>query len=99
MYAHVNTYRLSTSNEAEVDIWSANTDPVGDYTISDQTARTVASWYQSPRAAALAALASGAAFYTTDLRDDLERAGMYPQHYAAMYAWLDMLEQVLEEDA
>lgn len=93
MRANVNTYRLGTSEEVEADIaWAA---PLWQ-SVSDQTARTIASWYHSPapRDANLTALSHGRWFDTKGLREEIER-DLDGAHYEAMIQWLDNLETML----
>jgi hypothetical protein len=91
MYAHVNTYRLGESAEVEAELASENV-------ISDQTARTIASWYHSPadRDRNMTCLSHGLPFDTDGLRREAER-DMFPEEAAAMLAWLDELEALLQD--
>ena len=98
MKVNVKTYRLSTSEEVESELERVHRkDYDGD--ISDQAARTIASWYHSPapRAQALTALSHGVEFDTVELSEDIERANMYPREYVAMRNWLSSLESLLSD--
>lgn len=98
MYAHVNTYRLGSSEEVAAEItWAEESGDI----ISDQSARTIASWYHSPAAGSrnITALSHGLPFYTDALREEIEREivpaadGEGQQGDAtALTAWLDALE-------
>lgn len=94
MYAQINTYRHSTESEVEREMEFAETN-----VISDQTARTIAAWYSSPRNKAITAFATGAPFDTEDLRDECERdSDMARDGYTnAMVEWINDLERILSE--
>lgn len=92
----VHTYRLGSEQETqdEVDYAAAN-----DEVVNDQSARTLASWYQSPGAGRnLAALASGAEFNTVELADEIDREVDDPAHRAALADWNDHLTALLSEE-
>lgn len=97
MYAHVNTYRLGDTAETVEDIDYARRNNVA---VTDQSARTIASWYQSPgaRFTAITALASGAPFDTETLRDQVESDDSFSgDDRQALIEWLDRLELILSE--
>jgi hypothetical protein len=98
MYAHVTTYRLATSAEVTADV--AHADETGE-PISDQTARTLASWWQSPasRCRNIAALSHGMPFDTDELADEIGREISDPTDADALFAWLDSLTELLAEFA
>jgi len=92
MYAHVTTYRLGNSAETWADMAEAET---FDGVISDQTARTIASWWQAPAQSAIVALSHGLPFDTDELRDEIGRGIIGPPDAEALTAWLDELETLL----
>ena len=96
MYAHVTTYRLGTSAETDPEIEHAleSGEPV-----SDQAARTIASWWHapSPNCAAITALSHGLPFDTEDLAREIEREVTEPAHRNALAAWLIALETLLTD--
>lgn len=90
MYAHVTTYRLGTSAETLPEIESGE--------LSDQAARTVASWWHSPAPScrAITSLSHGLPFDTDDLRSELERGEVGdPAEAEALLTWLASLELAL----
>lgn len=95
MFAHVTTFRLGSADEVEDDM----TSPI----ISDQTARTIASWWHSPGrlSANITALSHGRPFDTEGLREELHREAAQARqmaevaHLYALLDWLDNLEEVL----
>jgi len=91
-YAHVTTYRLGDSAETYADMAHAETP--GEV-ISDQTARTIASWWHSPAQSAILALSHGLPFDTDELRDEIHREIVDPPDAEALSAWLDQLETLL----
>lgn len=96
MYAHVTTYRLSSSPETYDDMthcWDR-----GDV-VSDQSARTIASWYMSPGAGSesLTALAHGLPFDTDALADEVAREVSDPDDHDALAGWLANLADLLWE--
>lgn len=93
MRAHVTTYRHATSREAQEDITRALTTDTGP--IYDQTARAIASWYQSPGDAdrAVTALSSGLPFDTERLREESLR--MSARDCDVMCQWIDNLEELM----
>lgn len=90
MYAHVTTYRLGTSAETLPEIESGE--------LSDQAARTIASWWHSPAPScrAITSLSHGLPFDTDDLRREVEagRVGD-PAEAEALLTWLASLEAAL----
>lgn len=92
MHAHVTTYRLSTSDEVAAEM---STEDV----LSDQGARTIASYWHSPSAYArnITALSHGLPFDTDELRDEISREITDTEDAAALTEWLDMLEAILSE--
>ena len=80
------TVRQLTSEMAEEDIMFADETGV---TIYDSTARTIADWYKTPNTDSknLVALAQGTEFDMYDLLEEVERAGLYPDHYSAIVNW------------
>lgn len=103
MIAHVSTYRLGSSEEVASEIaWALENDE----TVSDQTARTIASWYHSPadNSRNITRLSHGLPFDTEELRDEIAREieplgnGEGQQGDApALLAWLDHLEAILSD--
>lgn len=94
METSVMTYRLGTSAEVADEIeWAWDTGSV----VSDQTARTIASYWMSPGPAtrALCALAHGLEFDTDELRGEIEREVTHPDDANALRAWVDHLEDFL----
>lgn len=93
MYAHVTTYRLGS--EAEV-----NRDKESDGTISDQSARTIASWWHSPAPSCrpITALSHGLPFDTKELRETIAREITDASDESALIEWLDNLEAILGQD-
>jgi hypothetical protein len=95
MYAHVTTYRLGISAEVESDLNRHR--PEGDV-VSDQTARTIASWWHAPTGCpAITALSHGRSFDTDDLRDEIGREITEPRMREAMLDWLENLEDLLSD--
>lgn len=94
MYAHVNTYRLGSSEETEREMaWALNPEAEGEgRVINDQAARTIASWWHSPRQEAIVALSHGRPFDTDKLREEIEREITEENDSSALLAWLDALE-------
>lgn len=94
MYAHVNTARLSSSDEVNQEIldWQ-NTGR----TISDQTARTIASWWHAPNARCrnITALSHGLPFDTEKLSEEVAREVADPANAEALSVWIDDLEEIL----
>jgi len=88
---HVRNPWLKTRAETE---WDVHNSYVGGWEISDSTAVTIASWWQSPGSvgSAFAALASGAPVVLGDLLDDIRqtRRTLPPDQEADVRA-LDML--------
>lgn len=91
-YAHVTTYRLGTSAEVEADVASAEI-------ISDQSARTIASWWHSPSVTCrqITSLSHGLPFDTEVLRVEIDREITDDGDRAALTEWLDALESVLAD--
>lgn len=91
MEAHVNTYRLASEKEVEEDLTQ--------YVVSDQTARTIASWWHSPSQYSrnITALSHGRPFDTEELRDEVLREIADDEHQTALLHWLDNLEDLLSE--
>lgn len=98
MYAHVTTHRLGTSAETYDDI--AHAWDRGEV-VSDQTARTIASWYMSPGkgSESLTALAHGLPFDTDDLAAEVRREVTHPDERDALAAWVANLDDLLFWDA
>ena len=96
MYAHVSTYRLGTSAETYPEIDRAME---SGKVISDQTARTIASWWHAPRGCpATTALSHGLPFDTEELTLELERDDFPPcAERDALLAWVADLEALLSE--
>lgn len=91
MYAHVTTYRLGTSDEVAADPgYARESDDVGP--VSDQTARTIASWWHSPAQTAIVALSHGRPFDTEELRDEIRREVTDETDAIALTDWVDALE-------
>jgi len=93
MYAHVTTYRLGTSAETYDDIarcWDRGE------VVSDQSARTLASWYMTPGkgSESLTALAHGLPFDTDDLLTEVHREVTDPDDRDALLAWTYNLEDL-----
>ena len=97
MYAHVTTYRLSTGAEVQVDMERSRHN--GE-TVSDQSARTIASWWHapSPRCEAITALSHGLPFDTDQLRTEIAREITEPNDAEVLTEWLDNLESILTAD-
>lgn len=97
MYAHVTTYRLSTSSEVVADqsVAARNGE-----VISDQTARTLASYWHSPSEYSrnITSLSHGLPFDTEDLREEINREITDPDDQRDLLAWLDNLETLLSDD-
>lgn len=94
MHAHVTTYRLGTSAETYDDIahcWDRGE------VVTDQTARTIASWWMSPAGNSrnLTALAQGLPFNTDDLLAEVRREVTSPDDSEALLAWTYNLEDLL----
>lgn len=98
MHAHVTTYRLGTSVETYDDI--AHCCDRGEV-VSDQTARTIASWYMSPGkgSESLTALAHGLPFDTDDLLTEVGREVTEPDDTEALLAWVYNVEALLYGEA
>lgn len=98
MYAHVTTYRLGTSAEVadEIEHAAETGEP-----ISDQTARTIASYWHSPAPTcrALTALSHGRPFDTDDLAAEIRREVTHPDDRDALAAWLEHLADLLADVA
>lgn len=94
MYAHVTTYRLGTSSEIYEDIWRAT--ETGE-PISDQTARTIASYWHSlsERARNLTALSHGLPFDTDNLAHEITHEITDPDDRDALTEWLYCLTDLL----
>lgn len=92
----VMTYRLGSQEETEEDVWASLN---GDYTIMDQTARTIADWWKSSakQDAPLVALAQGTEFDIAELRGCLGAIDDW-EHCEALSRWLDELEGMLKEE-
>lgn len=97
MYAHVTTYRLGTSEEVNADRDYAEATPGA--VISDQSARTIASWWHSPGMGSrhLTLLSHGLPFDTVELRDEIEREIAHEDDFAPLLDWLDALEAHLTD--
>lgn len=98
MYAHVSTYRLGSTAETYDDIahcWDRGE------VVTDQTARTIASWWMSPadNSRNLAALAHGLPFDTDDLLTEVAREVGNPDDREALLAWTYDLEELLYGEA
>lgn len=96
MYAHVSTYRLGTSDEVETDLeWTAEHGG-----LSDQSARTIASWWHSPAATCrnITALSHGLPFDTDELAEEIQREITDDRHAVALLGWLDTLEAHLSDE-
>lgn len=96
-YAHVTTYRLGTSDEVESDPGYYRIGDAADEVVSDQTARTIASWWHSLRQTSIVALSHGRPFDTDELRDEIGREIDSPTDAAALLAWVDALEILLAD--
>lgn len=96
MYAHVTTYRLSESSEFISELEHAR--KTGEI-ISDQTARTLASYWHSPTKSceAITALSHGRPFDTEVLRDQIMGEISNLDDRFALIDWLDQLEALLSE--
>ncbi|WGY03668.1 hypothetical protein QI633_07845 [Nocardioides sp. QY071] len=94
MYAHVSTYRLGTSEETCDDVWSSA--ETGD-PISDQSARTIASWWHwyDGSCSNITALSRGRPFDTDELADEIRREIKHPDDRGALLVWLDSLCELL----
>lgn len=84
MYAHVNTYRFGEESEVNAELEAG-------LVISDQTARTIASWWHSPLQEAIKRLSHGMPFDTDDLAREIDNEIADLGHAEAMHAWLDHL--------
>lgn len=98
MKTSVNTYRLGTSKETYDDIeyaWAMGS------VVSDQTARTIASYWHSPAITSrnLTALSHGKEFDTDELREEIEREVTHPDDANALRAWVDHLDGFLAATA
>jgi hypothetical protein len=98
MYAHVTTYRLGSTAETYDDIahcWDRGE------VVTDQTARTIASWYMSPSkgSESLTALAHGLPFDTDDLLSEVRREVTNPDDREALLAWTYNVEDLLHGEA
>lgn len=98
MKTSVNTYRLGTSKETYDDIeyaWAMGS------VVSDQTARTIASYWHSPANTCrnLTALSHGKEFDTDELREEIDREITHPDDANALRAWVDHLDGFLAATA
>lgn len=96
MYAHVTTYRLGTSAEVadEIEHAAATGDP-----ISDQTVRTIASYWHSPAPTCrnLTALSHGRPFDLAGLADEIVREVGDVDDRDALEVWADALADLLAD--
>ena len=97
MYTQVTTYRLGMSAETLSDM--ARCRDRGEV-VSDQTARTIASWWMSPSVYSrnLTALAHGLPFDTEELLVEVEREVTDHDEREAMRAWVYALELLYDEE-
>lgn len=97
MYAHVTTYRHGEQEETDREIFACLE---SGEVISDQTARTIASWYHSSSMGSrhITALSHGRPFVTEDLEHEIKRDVDDPGLRTLLLAWLGVLVTQLEED-
>lgn len=91
MHAHVTTHRLGSQAEVEADVAAAawRTGP-----ISDQTARTIASWWHSPADTCrnITSLSHGIPFDTVGLAEEIRREITDELDAKVLLEWLEHLE-------
>lgn len=101
MYAHVTTHHLGTYAATIEERDVALADHCHGRLLSDQAARTIASWYHSPGECCtqVTALSHGMPFDTDGLRTQIHYE-IYPidsRDAEALTAWLDHLEALLAD--
>lgn len=94
MYAHVTTYRLGSESETLDDLeYAADAGEV----ITDQSARTIASWWHSPADTCrnITRLSHGLPFDTAELVDEIAREITDATDARALLDWTHQLEAIL----